>query len=1708
MAEPVTPGETTQSTPGPGRRRLRRALIVLGSLVVLVLILVALAPTIAGAVAPGYARDAINQQINGKAEVGRVSLSWFGGQRVGPITITDAAGQPVAEVNLALSRGLLSLARSALGSAKDLGQATVSGSATIVRRPDGTTNLQDLLKKPSAAVPPRTTPAGRPAPGAPPKVPQITGSFVIEKFDARFIDQGRAGSPAAAVRLPALSGSVSVVNSTTADATLKGDLLYGPDADRAATPGGSISLTAHADSLTDGAGTLTADRAAIDLKADAKDIATVIADALAGMDQRLVAAIGEKMQASIRAAGTMAKGDASITASAPAFNADLAFAAADGVLTAPRPGRISVQTAGLPSLSPALEQSLRSGQTATFDRLPQVTAVLDQLRVPLPTGGKPLDLRTAAVGLTVETTETTGTVRLASTDGRSTQGQPFTIAPLKARLASDDLAKGATLTANTQATISGQSAGTLAVNLSAGGLLDSTGRPRPGVPTRLTGSADLTGVATAIAQPFAEPMGLDLSRDVGPQLDLALRASATGEGDGAPASAENPSPGPAAAALPATHLALDVKSTNLNSAARLVYDQTSLRTERGGVQVRIAEVGPLASRMLKAAGVSIENAGPVALVVSDLAVDLARLNPPGAKRPDLRAISAAAKLDTGRINGRLAVANQPARTFQVAPMSATIDAADLSKGAALKASTSARLDGSPAGTLDADLRATGIVNADGSPATRLPALQGRLALSGISTTIAQPMVESAGLDLPAGIGPTLDLVLVAAPTSGSTSTVAGPVPTTALDLTIDSTNLKGAVALLIEGRTIRRRDRMEITLASPGLLAGRAANSSGMTIAPGGSVTLAARDLAIAFDEAWKPRLDQSTADAGVAAAGLSIAPIAASGEPPPPVSLEQLAINTHLAPGKPPGVDLRASGAHQGAAFSAQGALELYGLFTAGPGGAVALTPANVRPTGTIDLTNLPTSLVALGAPAPKPGGMDLQRLVREAIGPSVNVRLAATRPPESRPGARAVALDLKSQRFNGGLAAGMDDRALSLTKLDFRGQVTPELAAALIDMAGGGAGLASRPNLVSPATLTIAATPFSVPLKGDEPDFSGAPDASIKVGLEGKALVNNVVLKSETGPPRDLGTVGVENLLLTAIVPLSSLAPGSQPKPATVAVTGGVLGGNEARVVDLKGNGRVLIADRKPTGDLNADFSLGLLDAAWLDTFLGQPGMVTGAIGQSASLDATALVQFPAAASAPGEKPAPAFSRATLTAAIKSPRLATTQSLKATALPDHLSIDSPMILKWTVDPAWANAYVMGGRSLKQGQTLAARFDSPLDLTVSLSKLTLALGSGTGPLKQGVFLLDTQVTSPGANLQVGEGKAAPAKLTSLLARVHTASVPNTLGFDLTIDDAGGGRAPGGKPAIDVTGNLAGISDAAGNPTFGDARLSMNGNATGVPTGLVDALARQDGLLVEALGPTATLAIKTRDASDEGGRVSADFTSQRAEAHLRGNIQNGQFIASGPADVVLKEITPDLGSRFIKGLPSVGLLEKRPEDGPATIKATGFTAPLDGDLRKLNGQVVIDLGQARFATGGLFASILKVTGQKGAGEVGRRLEPINVAIKQGVASYDKITIPLGEFTFASRGTVDLVNKQMDVITYIPVGALTDEAAGILNTGAGSVFSRLPAIGPATMIPFRTTGPFHGAEPKLDMQLFLQESGQSLRPDKALDNLFKDLFKKK
>lgn len=156
---PQTPtppsGKTAESDPtqAPTKRRRRRWPWVVGGLFVALLLLVALAPTIASL---GFVRAMVVPSIsraaapNGKIEIDSWSLGWFSGQKVEGIRLLDDQNAVVAHLNVSTGASLLSLVRGNY----DVGQTVITGDFDARVDPEtGRVNLLHILGTDAAETP-------------------------------------------------------------------------------------------------------------------------------------------------------------------------------------------------------------------------------------------------------------------------------------------------------------------------------------------------------------------------------------------------------------------------------------------------------------------------------------------------------------------------------------------------------------------------------------------------------------------------------------------------------------------------------------------------------------------------------------------------------------------------------------------------------------------------------------------------------------------------------------------------------------------------------------------------------------------------------------------------------------------------------------------------------------------------------------------------------------------------------------------------------------------------------------------------------------------------------------------------------------------------------------------------------------------------------------------------------------------------------------------------------------------------------------------------------------------------------------------------------------------------------------------------------------------------------------------------------------------
>ncbi len=225
-------------------------------------------------------------------------------------------------------------------------------------------------------------------------------------------------------------------------------------------------------------------------------------------------------------------------------------------------------------------------------------------------------------------------------------------------------------------------------------------------------------------------------------------------------------------------------------------------------------------------------------------------------------------------------------------------------------------------------------------------------------------------------------------------------------------------------------------------------------------------------------------------------------------------------------------------------------------------------------------------------------------------------------------------------------------------------------------------------------------------------------------------------------------------------------------------------------------------------------------------------------------------------------------------------------------------------------------------------------------------------------------------------------------------------------------------------------------------RVALHVRAQGVPVGLVDALARQDGLLVEALGPRADLALESAGLSLQSGAVTLDLSAPPNTAHLDGVMQQGLLTISKPKGLTARFALGPLTSTRVVGrlVPLLCQLSKPAGAAPAAIEVDALALPLDGDLSKLDGTVRIDLGQVNYA---ILPGLSGLFGAQGAPKA-LELPAFSVPIQHGIVRYDKLQLPIGGRLFAFHGSYDLVRGELALGTEVPLEILGSKISGELD----------------------------------------------------------------
>ena len=1668
---------------------LKIVLILAVVLLLVVGVLIALLPVFAS----GFASAAIAREA-GKAtgttgEVGNVSLSWTGDQRVESLVLTDRDGREAANVTVDVSAGLLGIIAS-----RDLGTITITGDATAVRSVEGTLNLAQIDSAQSTTAPkPAVTGGGGGQPAAsPPALPGgIQATVVLDSLNIRYLDEASG----TAVALPDIDGTTNISTDDPITLTLTAPIVRASSLatlDASAEAAGALDIDATITGLVSSGGMIDTAGASIDATASTAGIATDVLDALLGQGGLLAEAMGPSADATLTAQGTFDNLAATLTAEAESITADAALRIKDSVLTLDRPAMITADTQQLAALAPDLRaQLLTAADQPGLDALPTTTLTLSTLRVRLPANlaaisADTLDLADAAIMLTLDVEQVTGRTDVPAPGGSRLDA--FTFGPINATLSSDALRDGVTLAASPSATLGGTPAGTINLDATLTNVLadDGTLRDDP-ANASLDATFAIRSLATAIAQPFADAAGLDLVRDLGPTLDVELAAKTVEGGSGS---------------IPDANISLSASAANLQAAGALEARNAVVRTTGEGITLTLRSLGPTLARALADQQAQIDAPGWATLTVTDLVAPIDTIT-----SGDLRGTGAVLGLKTGPVAGSLVPATSGSRTpFRVAPIMLTLAAADVAEPVRLTTEARAKGDGAALGTLTADLTIAQLLDADGAFASVPGRADGRVDLVGFATPMLQPLVAGTGLNLPRDIGPTLDASLVAKTTEAAG---AGSLPAATLDLTVSAASLELSAPIALDRGALRTRDAgVTLTTASAGRLAG--ALASGLDIAPTGELEASIIDLVVPIDDTLKAKLGEARAKVAVRASNMSARlreeRRTAAGEAIPALAIRSLDFNATLPLKGDPRMQFAGDMAFGNQSFTADGQMRLAGLLGATADGGLEINAMSAAPVGTIRARGVPTSLVRLvpteltdaaGNP------VRLTQLTRQTVGDTVDLTFQSQPREEGQSWPLDATLAVRSDGLTVDHASVLTQRSIEVKPTTATLTLQPAAFSTLIDTFAAGATSAfeSNPALAGPATARVDIEPFTIPLTESRvPDIAALGEQSVKATATIDASTTPLTIAGDPSagsPPLDLGPVTLENMTLVGEAKLAGVLAETGSHPATVALRGKVLGRGGSTLASLVGGGGTQLRASRPVAPITGNLAIGSLDPTLADALVGTPRLVSGALGGTTTLTLDSTID-PTRANAETGKRAPLVINAT----IDSPNLKTTSPAKLWVRTARADLTEPLGVSWNMPAAWASEFLLG-TAPGTTEADAPKFAAATSFDASVS--TLAIGiSGNGPLKPGVFALDSEITAPAIEIAAGNG--TPARFRDFVAKASTPKdTSERIDFGIAMTDANG---TGEEARVRLNGTLARYADAAGAFDADTAVVDLKGRVPGFPTAVVDAFANQNGLLVDTLGPLVSLRVNADDLSRTSGTLDMRMRSERSSATVAGQVRDGVFVTDGSTDIRLTQIVEALSGRLIQGMPIAAKFVKTPQDEPAVITAPTLEVPTDGDLAKLNGVVNIDPGVLQFQTDSAFRKILSVTSNNTEGALGQNLEPLQLNINNGVITYDRYPLPIGEYTIEMQGTVDLVGQQLDLIAWVPFGAASEDMAGAFNTGVLSALGRqVGTFERLTMLPFRIKGPLSkpGA-PAPDVGLFLKSAPDALlkTPGSILDDVGKGL----
>jgi len=395
-------------------------------------------------------------------------------------------------------------------------------------------------------------------------------------------------------------------------------------------------------------------------------------------------------------------------------------------------------------------------------------------------------------------------------------------------------------------------------------------------------------------------------------------------------------------------------------------------------------------------------------------------------------------------------------------------------------------------------------------------------------------------------------------------------------------------------------------------------------------------------------------------------------------------------------------------------------------------------------------------------------------------------------------------------------------------------------------------------------------------------------------------------------------------------------------------------------------------------------------------------------------------------------------------------------------------------------------------------RFDAQNDLSFGITSALsmLPVGMLTGQeIKSETLSLDVRAESLTPwTLQYGPGKA----MTYHNIRVVTAGDDLSDGIDVNVyarGVTGSGGAPSDNGAqttdnIRIESRISELLDASNQLNISDAHLDGDVFVAHMPTAIVDGAMGLNHYLVDAVGPMMRAEIRATNMSRESGRLKIDIQSERGTLTGDAIVRRQALRIDGKSPVTAElELADALRQRILARVHPI-FRDIRTTEKPVRMELANARLPMDGDVSQLNADVNITIGQVDFEAGSaLFLAMLASEHAANVEIIPGSIDPIAVRIRNGVVTYDRFHIKVGDVSFGFNGRIDLNTREVALRWSVPAGRLSNQ------------FGRVREL-QDERIPLLTHGTFGDLKTEIDPEFDV--IGALIRAGLRREGLFDDL----